>query len=116
MLKNEFNPYDLTIAYGEQRRAGGQSQSESEAYRVEGQEGEAVVAEGDGDLSDAAKEQHLAVALHGLPSLSPLLSSTVSFALFFPLPLLVLPAGTGTGTGARLSFGWTCARAIDWVF
>jgi hypothetical protein len=30
-------------------------------------EGETVVAEGDGDLSDAAQEQHIAVALHASP-------------------------------------------------
>jgi hypothetical protein len=37
---------------------------------VERLEGEAVVAEGDGDLSFAAQEQHFAaVALHGLPPL-----------------------------------------------
>jgi hypothetical protein len=50
---------------------------------VEGLEGEAVVTEGDGDLSDAAQEQHLAaVALHGLSSLPPLLSSIVYGLIF----------------------------------
>lgn len=33
---------------------------------MEGLEGEAVLADGDVDLSDAAQEQNLAVALHGL--------------------------------------------------
>jgi hypothetical protein len=35
------------------------------AYRMEGLKGEDVAADGDGDLSDASQEQHLAVSLHG---------------------------------------------------
>jgi hypothetical protein len=51
----------------QQQSASRGGRPEPEAYRVERLEGEAVMAEGDGYLSDAAQEHHIVVALHASP-------------------------------------------------
>jgi hypothetical protein len=58
------------------------------------------VAEGDRDLSDAAQEQHIAVALHGLSSLPPLLSSIrIQYGLIFRSAAACSSGGDGAGQG-----------------
>jgi hypothetical protein len=58
------------------------------------------VAEGDGDLSDAGQEQHIAVALHGLSSLPPLLSSIrIQYGLIFRSAAACSSGGDGSGQG-----------------